>query len=380
VTSRHISTVVLQIELTLRCLVALGLISCLPAFAERAHAPDPSTIVHIGVLGLFHPTQLTVRPTSGALVLEFGDEQIVLETSSGNDSATIRISGNATLVSIGTQVVRASKVRVTGRMSDPAEFVLSIPGKISRHYHGTLEIKPIAGTLSAVVAMDREAAVASIVAAENPPDTPLEALKAQAVAARSYLTAGRGRHYDFDFCDTTHCQFLREVPAPASAAAKGAADTRDLVLVYDSHPFAAMYTRSCNGRTRTPAEVGLPSATYSYYSVECKYCREHPAQWSSQISAQDAATLHASDESARLKLARRLGWATIPSNDFVARADHDQIILHGTGEGHGIGFCQSGAKAMAEEGADFRQILSHYYPNTTIVSWPVAVSERQHSE
>src|ERR1039458_7897639 len=41
---------------------------------------------------------------------------------------------------------------------------------------------------------------------------PSEALKALAVAARSYFVAGKGRHRDFDFCDTTHCQFLREAP------------------------------------------------------------------------------------------------------------------------------------------------------------------------
>jgi stage II sporulation protein D len=46
----------------------------------------------------------------------------------------------------------------------------------------------------------------------------------------------------------------------------------------------------------------------------------------------------------------------------------ERFILQGTGQGHGIGLCQSGAKAMAEEGADFRLILTHYYPNTTIQS------------
>jgi stage II sporulation protein D len=43
-------------------------------------------------------------------------------------------------------------------------------------------------------------------------------------------------------------------------------------------------------------------------------------------------------------------------------------LVEGIGQGHGIGLCQSGAKAMAADGADFRQILSHYYPNTTIIS------------
>jgi stage II sporulation protein D len=50
------------------------------------------------------------------------------------------------------------------------------------------------------------------------------------------------------------------------------------------------------------------------------------------------------------------------------RKEGDHVILEGVGQGHGIGLCQSGASAMAEEGANFRQILSHYYPNATIVS------------
>lgn len=294
--------------------------------------------------------------------------------SSGVDSAIVRISGNDVEVSTGERVLRASKVTVTGRKSEAMDFVLAIPGKITRHYHGTLEIKPSVGILLAVVAMDRETAVASVVAAESVPDSPIEALKAQAVATRSYLTAGRGRHHEFDFCDTTHCQFLREPPAPGSPVATAVAATRNLVLAYDLHPFAAMYTRSCSGRTRTPAELGLSAAAYPYFSVECAHCRAHPTRWSSPISAQDAAALHPSDESARLNIDRRLGWSRVPSNNFVVKTVGDHAIVEGTGQGHGIGLCQSGAKAMADEGANFRQILRHYYPNTNIVSSPTRSS------
>jgi stage II sporulation protein D len=101
-------------------------------------------------------------------------------------------------------------------------------------------------------------------------------------------------------------------------------------------------------------------------------------RWSSRISTHDAALLHSSDESARLSIDRRLGWNAVPSNDFVVKAEPDQemkgrsitgqIVVEGTGQGHGIGLCQAGARAMAEEGADFRQILHHYYPNTTVVT------------
>lgn len=361
--------------LSLALSVFVFVLTCSLVLAQATRVSESSDAdVRIGVLGLFHPLELRVSaPAGSALVVRAGEERFVLEKSSGVDSATVRISDRQVVVTAGSRVVRAPELTVAGRNGEPADVVLAVPEKITRHYHGRLEIKPSRGSLIAIVVMDGEIAVASIVAAESTPETPLEALKAQAVAARSYL-ASRGRHREFDFCDTTHCQFLREPPAPATAAARAVAATRGLVLAYDSHPIVAMYTRSCSGHTRTPAEVGLAPAAYPYYSVECKHCLAHPARWSSRISAQDAATLRSSDESARLHIDRRLGWSAVPSNDFVVKTERDQVVVEGTGQGHGIGLCQSGAQAMAEEGADFRQILSHYYPNTTIVNWSTATS------
>jgi stage II sporulation protein D len=256
------------------------------------------------------------------------------------------------------------------------EFQLAVPGKLTRRYRGVLKIKSSTQSLIAIVQMDLETAVASAVAAESMPDTPVEALKAQAVATRSFFVAGKGRHHDFDFCDTTHCQFLREPPVPESAAAQATDATRGLILVYESQPFAAMYTRSCSGRTRTPAELGISGGTYPYYSVDCKYCREHPTRWQTQLSALDASTLRSSDEAARLRIDRRLGWSVVPSDNFTAQSLGDHVMLRGTGEGHGIGLCQSGARAMAAEGLTFRQILGHYYPNTAIVSSDSSVHVR----
>ncbi len=332
--------------------------------------PSPGNSVRISVLGLFHPREVIVSAFPGqALVLHLGKETLVLEQSSGLDSATIRSSSDRLIVSVGSRVIPAMALACSGRSDDAVDFMLTIPDKITRHYHGTLQIQSSARSLSVVVTMDRETAVASVVAAESAPDTPLEALKAEAIAARTYLVAARGRHHDFDFCDTTHCQFLREPPATTSAAAIAASSTRALVLAYGSQPFAAMYTRSCSGRTRTPAELGLPSATYPYYSVECKYCRYHPVHWTRRISRQDASSLRSSNESARLIVDRRLGWDMIPSDAFKIEKAADHITLSGVGEGHGIGLCQAGAKAMAHDGAGFQQILNHYYPNTTIISW-----------
>ena len=349
--------------------VVFSAVVCELQVAEARASSEERAEVRIGVMGLFHPKHFVVRASgNAALVLRAGDRQIVLEKSSGRDFADVAVDGDEVVVTTGTQTARAGGMFTSGRDGEAAEFLLSVPHKLTRRYRGTLEIRASEGVLSAIVTMDREVAVASVVAAESAPGTPMEALKAQAVATRSYLVAGR-RHRDFDFCDTTHCEFLREPPAAEAPAARAATATAGLVLAYDSHPVAAMYTRSCSGRTRTPAELGLPAAEYPYYAVECEYCRAHPVRWSRRISARDAATLRDSDERSRIETGRRLGWDAVPGNDYVATREGDEVDLEGAGEGHGIGLCQAGARAMARSGADFRQILLHYYPNTNVVAW-----------
>lgn len=330
--------------------------------------------VRIGVLGLFRPRQITLQAAPGqAVVVQMkivhaGTKSFVLERSSGQDTAEVTISGDDLIFKVGNHAIRSSGLRACSRANGVADFVLNIPGKITRRYRGVLDVKVVAGTLVPVVQMDLETAVASVVQSESAPDTPLEALKAQAVATRSYFIAARGRHHEFDFCDTTHCQFLREPPPPDSNAFRPAWATRGLVLAYRDQTVAAMFTRSCGGRTRTPQEVGLSSHTYPYFAAVCEYCLHHPSRWVRRVSPAEAADLNKRGEASRLDMDRRLGWDAVPSNTFTAHSSAHDVVLEGTGEGHGIGLCQAGAKAMAQSGDSFREILDHYYPNTTLVN------------
>lgn len=166
--------------------------------------------------------------------------------------------------------------------------------------------------------------------------------------------------------DLTHCQFLREPPAPDSPGAKAAEVTRGLVLAFDDKPLAAMFTRSCGGHTRTPHEIGLTESDYSYFSVKCELCYKDPIRWTRTVSAEDAALLFLRGEAGRLSIGRRLGWNAVPSNNFTAREQNGEVVLQGAGQGHGVGLCQRGARDMAERGADFREILAHYFPNTSL--------------
>lgn len=324
--------------------------------------------VRVGVLGLFHPREITLSPaTSDAVVVTTGDKVFVLEPGTPQSMARIEVSDPGLLFQLDGRLVRVAEIHASGRNRQSAGFLLGIPGKISRPYRGTLSIRAVSGEIVPTVTMDLETAVASVVAAELTRDTPLEALKAQAIVTRSYFAAGKGRHHGFDFCDATHCQFLREPPNPESPASLATLATRGLVIAYEGKPIAAMFTGSCGGHTRTPAEVGVSSGSYPYYPVVCGACYTSPVRWTRRISEQDLTPLIAKGEAGRLAVNRTLGWNTVLSNNFTLRRENGEAVLEGTGQGHGIGLCQRGARAMAEGGAGFREIISHYFPNTGLL-------------
>jgi len=323
--------------------------------------------VRIGVLGIFHPHQLSLSSSDGdAIVVTAAGRTFFLQPGSPTERLQIRASGDILLLSLAGKEIRAKELHAAGRNQDAVNFVLGVPGKMERRYRGTLDVKTADGVLVPVITMDLETAVASVVQAESLAGTPFEALKAQAVVTRSYFVAGAGRHAEFDFCDLTHCQFLREAPRPGSPAARAAEATRDLIITFYDKPVAAMFTRSCGGRTLTPADIGIPSGGYPYFSVVCDFCYKNPLRWRRRVSAKDAAVLSGHREAGRLAVDRRLGWNAVPSNNFQERNSGTEVILEGVGQGHGVGLCQRGARAMAEEGADFHQIINHYFPNTSL--------------
>jgi len=340
----------------------LGLLDGASLFAQSR-----TQTVRIGVLGIFHPHHLTLpADPNEELLASASGHQIFLRSGSPCNLLDIQPLGSGLLLNCGGKEIRATKIRVSGRNQQSVGFVLTVPGKMKRRYQGVLELTVKGGELIPIVTMELEAAVASVVQAETIPGTPMEALKAQAVVSRSYFVAGGGRHMDFDFCDLTHCQFLREPPAADSPAALAATATQGLVLAYEEKPIAAMFTRSCGGHTRTPQEIGLPEGSYPYFSVPCDFCYQEPFRWTRKVSREDAALLILSGENGRLAIGRRLGWNAVPSNNFNGRKQEDEVILEGVGQGHGLGLCQRGARDMAEHGSDFRAILEHYFPNTRL--------------
>lgn len=318
--------------------------------------------VRVGVLGLFHAKEFVLEPVGRlAVSIQGRGTGFVLNGENGKRNSVFRAQGNTILA----ESFSSPTWRVTGRDGAAVRFRLSVPGKIHRIYEGRLELEAHQGELTAIVTMNRELAVASIVEAEMPRDALPEALKAQAVVARSFLAAGR-RHGSFDFCDTTHCQFLRSPDDINKGAHYAVQATEGLVLSYQGRTLAAMYSSRCGGQTRSLSEVGMHvDSGYPYYAVSCRWCREHPVHWQTRLDAEDGRP-EPGNEGQRLQHARLWGWSALPGSAFQVKEDASGLLIEGRSVGHGLGLCQFGAMGMASAGSDFRTILAYYYPNSEI--------------
>jgi len=295
--------------------------------------------VRVGVLSLFEPHELTLRAAAaGPLRLSNGS---VIE---GQRGARLSASEDRILINIDGHTSEAERLTTEG------SFELSVPGKLARQYRGALEVTAHADVLQAVVTMDLETAVAAAVAGEADLDGPHEALLAQAVASRSYLASGR-RHEGYDFCDTTHCQYLTD--SLDERARRAAAETAGVLLWHNGKPFEALFTRSCDGRTRD--------------GVACPICARDPQKWTrTHPLSEVAALIRERSERARIVVVRRLGWDAIPSNTYELTVNGDTATFNGAGEGHGMGLCQRGAVGLARQGASWRDILHRYFPAVLI--------------
>ena len=234
-----------------------------------------------------------------------------------------------------------------------------------------------------------------------------EAMKAMAVAARSYALHLRGRHaaQGYDLCSTTHCQRLEP---DVDHAAPCIARRPDL-------PANCCGSKASRPSRATPASAAAPRKTPAPYGEACAppSCAVTPTRIArgrapaSGTGASPAAEIAAALTARQLRApaemdgiahraAHRLGprpraapsWAGrtgaalgqfLPlrhrprsrlqhgaQRSLVRRAGGRRLTFVGAGEGHGVGMCQLGADQMGVEGHGYREILAFYYPGTVL--------------
>lgn len=252
----------------------------------------------------------------------------------------------------------------------------------------------------AVEVVPLEAYVAAVLPAEIGGHAPAAALEAQAVAARSYAVAQKGRHDDrgADVCDSVHCQVYGGLERATASTRRAAEATRGIVLVQRGHVVAAPFHAVCGGRTARPSSVWDDEETPDLAPVEDDACLSAAgARWTFFLPRAKVPALagrlgfpsarflevwaHAEDGrvsavrfaapggrsrvvrafDVRARASELWGWSSFRSTDFDVEERPAGYAFTGRGTGHGAGLCQAGAVARAQRGESRDAILAHYY-------------------
>jgi stage II sporulation protein D len=236
------------------------------------------------LFGLF-PTLSDASPKLVRIGIEIGVQSGTVESGSTVRcrDASGRVFPAGSRVNVETS---AGRTLVNGQPASlPLDFESSAPLLWNgRAYRGTLRLVPHVRGFSVVNVLDVESYLRGVLKIEVNPAWPIEALKAQAVIARTYALRQAGRHGSegFDLCATTHCQAYRGMPAEDPKLDQAIAETRGIVVFYGPNLAQTYYFADGAGWTADVSTVwggGIPYLT----------CRPEPVNYETPHSRWKAA-------------------------------------------------------------------------------------------
>jgi stage II sporulation protein D len=232
------------------------------------------------------------------------------------------------------------------------------------------------------VTFELEEYVARVLAGEAATFTSQEALKAMAVAARTFAVHHLGRHAaeGFDFCETTHCQKV----AP-TALRDAVAATDGELLWHEGRPAATFYHAHCGGTTAAGDEIWPQIRAPYLRSIADTFCLARGrGDWKTEIATQQTIRITRRSATGRV-LELSIGGKSVSAERFALRSNLYGVqsnSISGFGHGHGVGLCQTGAEERGKAGHSYQSILAFYYPGTTLgiaasgLRWTYAAGER----
>ncbi|MCK4260947.1 MAG: SpoIID/LytB domain-containing protein [Halanaerobiales bacterium] len=302
-------------------------------------------------------------------------------------------------------------------------------GKEDRQYRGQLELIPNLGGLRLVNIVNVEDYLYSVVASEMSASWPLEALKVQAVAARTYTYFHLGRHSSsgYDLCDTVHCAAYNGIGWERNSTRQAVAETLGIIMTYKDRPINALYSANSGGHTEDVKDVWGMAVPYllgvstlkdqevdqfplepaelknwlinqpDSYSADPNFTSSIHFRWERQVSRkfiEDRLQIGELKElkvtgrgkggsvisilaigtegEVELKNSLRSKLGGLRSNRFFLRPEFENGKLiayrfYGGGWGHSVGMDQVAAAGMANSGFSYDQILNHFYTGIDMV-------------
>ncbi|MGG2063437.1 MULTISPECIES: stage II sporulation protein D [unclassified Bacillus (in: firmicutes)] len=244
--------------------------------------------------------------------------------------------------------------------------------------------------------------VAGVVAAEMPASFEIEALKAQALAARTFVVkrmlSGQKLQNKADVTDTVDNQVYRnkeelkeqwgkEYEGKMQRIEEAVSKTAGQVLTYEGSPITASFFSTSNGYTENAVD---------YWGSDYPYLKSVSSPWDQQAPKEQTFTvadfqkrlgvkvlangnvgnIKERTEGKRVKEVEFQGKMLtgrdvrdklgLRSSDFTWKQQGDQVIVTTKGYGHGVGMSQYGANGMAKEGKTYTDIVEHYYKGVAI--------------
>lgn len=346
--------------------------------------------------------QVAVLSGSGALVNRSSGEEMTALGAGGRSVPVQNLSG-LNILSAQGQVIA---VQPGGQNL----LVLYTEGRGQR-YRGNLEVRRDEQGLTVINELPVEEYLYGVVPSEMPASWPAEALKAQAVAARSYTLAHLGSYgrYGFDLLATQGSQVYKGYDGENPATTHAAEETRGLIMTYRGLPVDAVFHSSSGGATENSEEVWKNPVDYlrarpdpadfndKYYNWKVVYSMD---QLINQLNTNgyQFSEVHDLIELERTSTDKRVKRLVIKGLDmngnsvleevynanavrvvlglksafFTMQKEADQqqkllrVIFEGNGWGHGLGMSQYGALGLARQGYSYQDILKYYYTGVTL--------------
>lgn len=340
------------------------------------------------------------RPETIRVAIVKGAESVRID-----GSGLLFTDGSGSPLRLSTPLeVRRGRDGVVVNGQTVSRVIVSAPERCSvngKGYRGVLEVSAADRGVLVVDELPLESYLVGLINCEISSAWPMEAIKAQAVIARSYAVYQKGARSNapYQLESSVMDQVYEGCDLEDSRASRGVQETAGEVLSYGGKVIQAFYHSNCGGHTESSANVWGISVPY-LEGVACRYCQEaNPLRWEQVIPLRkvESALRGAGYQAARIreiKVLRRndsgrvqelgvvsargldtlsgvafrkaLGYGVVKSTNFAVRISGDDCIVTGVGSGHGVGLCQWGAKERAADGFNYREILSYYYPGVRL--------------
>lgn len=274
-------------------------------------------------------------------------------------------------------------------------------------YRGNIYLKSNGGRHFTVIEeLQLEDYLCGVLPLEMGPKWPLEALKAQAVVARTYALYNRKKYYNqgYDLSNDIRSQVYGGKKHQNGRVLKAVKKTKGEVLTYKGKLIETLYHANCGGKTSPP--IWGAKAIKPLSGRKCRYCGySHNHEWSQEVSKSNLLKFlktkghnankiksikpdykNSAGRVLRLKFRTDRGTIKVKTGSLRRYIGYNKLKSHyitqivstgksfkfsGQGFGHGVGMCQDGVKAMAKGSKNFKpkgykEILQYYYPGAKI--------------